>query len=112
MRDDRERLRDIREAIERIEKYVARGREAFEEDELVQNWIVHHLQVLGEAVRHLSAPLKERHPEIPWARIVGMRNILVHDYFAIDQDAVWNAVERDLPELTRHIEALLRELAD
>ena len=54
MRDDRERLLDIVEAIERIEKYASEGRAAFEENELIQTWIVHHLQLIGEAVRALS----------------------------------------------------------
>ncbi len=50
MRDDRERLLDILEAIERIEKYTARGRSVFDEDELIQTWVLHHLQIIGEAV--------------------------------------------------------------
>ena len=110
MRDDRERLLDIQEAIQRIGKYAKKGRAAFEQDELVQNWIVHHLQLIGEAVRHLPTSLKERHPEIPWSRIIGMRNILVHDYFAIDLEAVWQVVERDLPALTRQVSALLKHV--
>ena len=57
MRDDRERLRDILEAIERIEKYAARGRSVFDEDELIQTWVVHHLQIIGEAVRALAMKL-------------------------------------------------------
>ena len=108
MRDDRERLRDIQEAIGRIEQQAVKGRTAFENDELIQTWIVHHLQIIGEAVRQLSPTLKANHPEIPWSRIIGMRNILVHDYFAIDAEAVWQAVERDLPELKRNVDALLR----
>lgn len=110
MRDDRERLRDIQEAIERIERHTASGRTAFQQDELIQNWVVHHLEVLGEAVRHLSGHLKERHPEIPWLQIVGMRNILAHNYFAIDHDAVWQVVEGDLPRLKRSVQTLLQEL--
>jgi uncharacterized protein with HEPN domain len=110
MRDDRERLRDIQEAISRIDKHAARGRGAFERDELIQNWIVHHLQLIGEATRHLSSELKDRHPEVPWAHIIGMRNILVHDYFAIDLEAVWQAVAVDLPELKRKVDALLKML--
>jgi len=110
MRDDRERLLDILEAIERIEKYAAQGQETFERDELVQTWIVHHLQIIGEASRTLSADLKDQHPEVPWSKIIGMRNILVHDYFGIDVDVVWSVVERDLPDLKRQIEARLQEL--
>jgi len=110
MRDDHERLLDIREAIERIEKYAGQGRETFEHDELVQTWIVHHLQIIGEASRTLSSDLRDQHPEVPWSKIIGMRNILVHDYFGIDVDVVWSVVEHDLPDLVHHIEAILQEL--
>lgn len=88
MRDDRERLLDIREAIERVERYTTAGRATFDQSELVQNWVVHHLQVIGEACRSLSSELRDRHPEVPWSQIVGMRHIHVHNYFEIDTDLV------------------------
>ena len=109
MRPDRERLLDVTEAISRIERYAARGREAFEQDELIQTWIVHHVQVIGEACRGLSDPFKAEHPEVPWSDIVGMRNILVHRYFGIDRDALWAVVQRDLPDLKEKIGAVLRD---
>ena len=112
MRGDRERLLDIQEAIQRIEKYVAQGREAFDRDELIQNWFVRHLQIIGEAVRAIPAEFKDRYPEIPWSQIMGMRNILVHDYFGIDREVVWSAVERDLPDLKRKIETILKKLPE
>ena len=107
MRDDRERLLDIREAIDRIEKYTVRGRTAFESDELLQTWVLHHLQVIGEASRGLSVGFKEQHPEVSWSKIIGMRNILIHDYFGIDADVVWSVVERELPALRRQVDAIL-----
>jgi uncharacterized protein with HEPN domain len=109
MRDDRERLLDILEATERIEKYTSHGSEAFERDELIQTWVVHHLQIIGEASRALSAGLRDSHPEIPWSQIIGMRNILVHHYFGVDVAVVWAAVENDLPALKRQIQTLLSE---
>jgi uncharacterized protein with HEPN domain len=110
MRDDRERLLDILEAISRIERYAARGRTAFEQDELIQNWVVSHIQIVGEACRAISAELREQHPEAPWRAIIGMRNILVHRYFGIDVQAVWVAVERDLPALKQVVTAMVEEL--
>ena len=110
MRDDYERLRDIIEAIEHIEKYAAKGPSAFRGDELIQSWFLRHLQVIGEAARSLSATVKNRHPEIPWPKIIGMRHILVHDYFDIDLPLVWNVVERELPELKKQVTAILNEL--
>jgi uncharacterized protein with HEPN domain len=109
MRDDRERLADVLEAITRIEKYAVQGRAAFEGDELLQNWIVRHLQILGEACRGLSSRFCDEHPEIPWSKIIGMRHILVHDYFGIDVDVVWRAVEHDLPTLKRQVQILLKD---
>jgi len=110
MRDDRERLLDIQQAIERIERYAVRGRTAFERDELIQNWMVSHLQVIGEASRAISAELRAQYPQVPWRAIIGMRNILVHHYFGIDLDIVWNAVEHNLPDLKRAVAVMLDEL--
>jgi len=112
VRDDSERLLDIREGIEKIEKYAMRGRPAFEQDELVQTWIIHHLEIMGEAVRFLSPQLRERHPSAPWAKIIGMRNILIHHYFGIDAEAVWSVVEYDLPDLKRAVDDILKQLED
>ncbi|TKJ36969.1 MAG: nucleotidyltransferase [Planctomycetes bacterium B3_Pla] len=109
MRQDRERLLDIHDAITGIEKYAQRGRQEFEKEELIQTWIIHHLLILGEAASALSDTFKEQHAAIPWSKIVGMRNILVHDYFEIDVDIVWSVVESDLPQLKRFIEEVLRQ---
>jgi uncharacterized protein with HEPN domain len=107
VRGDAERLRDIAEAIERIEKYAVQGREAFESDELIQTWYVHNIEIIGEAARALSPELRVRHPDVPWAAISAMRNVLVHEYFHIDLEEVWSAVERDLPQLKERVEEIL-----
>jgi uncharacterized protein with HEPN domain len=112
MRSERERLLDILEAIERIEKYAAKGRGAFVDDELIQNWIVHHITIIGEACRSLPADFQARYANVPWADIIGMRNILVHHYFGIDEDAVWSVVKKDIPELKFNIETILKSLKD
>jgi uncharacterized protein with HEPN domain len=109
MRDDRERLLDILEAIERIEKYTAQGRDVFDEDELIQTWVLHHLQIIGEAVRALSPTTTSNAEDLEWSKIIGMRNILVHNYFSIDKDIVWAVIENDLHVLKSKIQAFLDE---
>jgi len=110
MRDPKERLRDILDAIANIERYAARGRETFEQEELIQTWFSYHIQLIGEAAARLGKAFHESHPEIPWAQIVAMRNVLVHEYFGVDLQEVWRTVERDLPVLRRQVEALLQRL--
>ncbi|MEJ5349028.1 MAG: DUF86 domain-containing protein [Desulfosoma sp.] len=112
MRDPKERLRDILDAIARIERYASRGREAFEQDELIQVWIFHHIQIIGEAAANLGRTFHEAHPEVPWSQIVAMRNVLVHEYFGVDLGEVWKTVERDLPAFKGAVEALLRQLEE
>jgi uncharacterized protein with HEPN domain len=98
------------EAIDRIERYAARGRDVFDRDELIQTWFIRHLQILGEAARALPDEVRQKASDIEWKKIMGMRHVLVHDYFGIDRDIVWNAVENDLPPLKVSLMKLEGEL--
>lgn len=111
MRDPSARLRDILDAITAIQRYEVRGRSAFDNEELIQTWMVHHLQIIGEAAGRLGSGFHLAHPQLPWPAIVAMRNVLVHDYFGIDLEEVWRTVERDLPTLKESVESLLDELS-
>jgi len=110
VRNDRERLLDVLEAIERIEKYAQRGKQEFENDELIQTWIVHHLQGIGEACRSLAAETRDRHPEVVGSQIIGMRHILVHNYFGIDHEVVWSVVENNLAGFKSQIEHMIESI--
>lgn len=112
MRTDRERLRDALEAIDRCLAQASRGRAAFDAEPLVQVWMVHHLEILGEACRGITNDARSMSPDVPWAAIVGMRNVLVHDYFGIDLQEVWTTVERDLPTLRAQLERVGRLIGD
>ena len=106
----RERLQDVLEAIEKIERHTPEGRRRFDEDELIQVWMVHHLQIIGEAVRLLDPAFRQRQPQVPWREIAGMRNILVHDYGRVNLNIVWETVATQVPKLKREVEALLSQL--
>ncbi len=107
MRDISERLRDIKEAIKQITKYTDLGRQAFDQDELVRIWVIHHLEIIGEAARSIPQEFKKKHQEVPWQQISKMRNVLIHIYFGVDTDIIWAVVEQDLPTLKTSINALL-----
>jgi uncharacterized protein with HEPN domain len=110
MRDDRGKLLDILEAIDKIQGKLPGDREIFLGDEMLQVWIVHHIEIIGEAASQLSKELRDRYPAIPWADIVSMRNLLIHQYFGIDHDQVWDTVLIDLPGLRKDILEILTDL--
>jgi uncharacterized protein with HEPN domain len=110
MRNLHDRLQDILDAIAQIETEQAKGKAAFEASPLVQVWMVHHLLIIGEAVRSVDPAVRQRYPAIPWREIAGMRNILVHDYFRINQSIVWETIENHLPSLKAEVKVILKEL--
>ena len=110
MRDLRNRLQDILDAIAQIEVEQRKGKAAFEGSPLIQVWMVHHLMIIGEAVRSIDPAVRQRYPTIPWRQVAGMRNILVHDYFRINEALVWETVDKDVPALKTEIERILTEL--
>ncbi|GAB4575702.1 MAG: hypothetical protein Kow0077_28530 [Anaerolineae bacterium] len=79
-------------------------------DEVLLRALLHALIVIGEAANHIPPDIQERAPAIPWADIVGIRNIIVHGYFAINMPIVWDVIHREIPAMRRHLEALLRDL--
>ena len=109
MRDDRLWLLDMLEAIEKIEKYAAKGRQAFNEEELIQVWIIYYIQVIGEAANQLSPFLRQSYSEIPWSNVTAMRNVLVHHYFGLDLDEIWDTVCIDLHALKAMIKKIIAE---
>jgi uncharacterized protein with HEPN domain len=110
VKDPAERLHDILEAIAAIERHLDGDKTAFEHDELRQAWFLRHLQIIGEAARALPSEVRNLAPAIPWPKIIGMRNVLVHGYFDIDTDIVWQAVTRDLPVLKPAVVSLLERV--
>ena len=110
MKDPRERLRDILEAIAAIERHLDRDKAAFERDELLQTRFLRRLQIIGEGARALPEGVRALARAFPWPKIIGMRNVLVHGYFEIDADIVWDAAHRDVPSMRSAVQRLLQEL--
>jgi uncharacterized protein with HEPN domain len=92
-----------------VGKARGRSRTEYDGDENLRLALAHLVQVIGEAARRVSRPVREHHAEIPWDDIVGMRSKIVHDYMNVDEDVVWEVVTEDLPPL---IAALERIVAD
>ena len=101
-------LLDMLLAARRIQKY-AHGYdfERFEDDEVLQDAIMRRIQIIGEAARKVSPEFKEAHPEILWTDIIGMRHRLIHEYFQIIPEKVWETVVEDIPTLVSQIEPLV-----
>jgi uncharacterized protein with HEPN domain len=79
----------------------------FDNDEPLRLALTHLLQTIGEAGRRVSQPFRDSHPEIAWKQIVGMRMKIVHDYFDVNEDAVWDTVNHDLPSLIAQLETIV-----
>jgi uncharacterized protein with HEPN domain len=106
MRSDQDRLADILDAIAKIQERTSAGEDAFRHDEMLQVWVIHHLQVIGEAARGLSREFRDLNPTVRWAQLVALRNILVHEYFGLNLKQVWMMVCKELPELSAQIQQI------
>lgn len=112
MRSERERVQDVLEAIANIRERLPQTAEQFAQDELIQVWIIHHLWIIGEASSHLTQDLRGRHPEPPWSDIIGMRHILIHQYFRRNLQTIWRTAVTDLPLLQEIMEAELAQMPE
>ncbi|GAB4353619.1 MAG: DUF86 domain-containing protein [Candidatus Abyssubacteria bacterium] len=101
-------LLDILIAARHANEFMAGlSREEFDRSRLHQDAVVKELEIIGEATRKLSRTFKKQHSEIPWHDLTAMRNRLIHEYFRIDVDEVWEIVTHNIPELIRKIEPLV-----
>lgn len=111
MRREARRLRDILEACEAIEGFLEGvDEERFRGDDLLRSGVLLKLLIIGEAANQLGKPFHDEHPEIPWADIVGLRNILIHAYFRVDWSIVWTTAANEVPALRDQIGRLLDKM--
>ncbi|MGH2496829.1 MAG: HepT-like ribonuclease domain-containing protein [Ktedonobacteraceae bacterium] len=109
MRNTTEYLRVIQEAVSRILKYASKGQGLFDQDELVQTWIIHHFEIIGEAINSLPQMFRSLHPEIQWKKYIDMRDALTYHYYEVNQDRIWAMVENDILSLKASVDAILAE---
>jgi len=102
-------LEHIHERLQRIEACAREGREAYEASHVLQDAIIRNVEVIGEAVKRLSPALLQQYPEVPWRRIAGFRDVLIHNYMGVDLDEVWNVIEKDLPRVKETVQAMQEE---
>ena len=109
-RDFKVFLKDILQAIERIEEYAEDlSFEDFYKNQLVQDGVVRNLEIIGEAVKHLPKDVQKKYPRVEWKKIAGLRDILIHAYFGVDCDIVWDVVINKIPELKEQISLILKK---
>ncbi|AKG92151.1 hypothetical protein GAH_00502 [Geoglobus ahangari] len=112
-RDYRLFLKDIIEAMEAIESFVGdMGYEGFVKNDLVRSAVVRKLEIIGEAAKNIPDDIRERYPLLPWKRMAGMRDRLIHAYFGVDYKLVWDAIKYEIPRLKPEIIKILEELDD
>ncbi len=100
-------VEDLLEALQKIALYTAgMDEEEFREDPKSIDAVVRNLEILGEATRQLPEEFTARHPDIPWRQIAGLRNRIVHEYFAVDLEIVWQVIRYDLPQLEAQLQRL------
>ena len=103
-------LHDMLEAISRISKYCEKfSYEDFLQDTMAQDAVVRNLEIIGEAVKNLHETFKQEHADVPWKSIAGIRDRLIHDYFGVNWDIVWNVVENDIPDLLNKVKSILEK---
>jgi len=107
MRTDRQRLQDILQSIEKVERFTAEGVDTFYSNDMVQSAVIYQIRIIGEAAYKTSGGLKSQHGEVPWSDIEGTRRILAHDYFRVDLDIVWSIINDHLPSFKNQVEGIL-----
>jgi len=104
-------LRDMLEAAQKVIRYTGeREMPAFVADEMAYDATLRNLEVLGEAAKSIPEEIRQRHPEVDWRGVAGLRDILAHAYFALDNETLWKIVQGDVPRLLDLLREVERKL--
>ena len=104
-------LEDILEAVEKIQRYIkGLAYDTFVKNDMAVDAVIRNLEIIGEAAKNLPEDVKGRYPDIPWKRMIGLRNIAVHEYFGVDLSIIWEVITKNLPETKAKIVEVLKNL--
>jgi len=107
-RTDKDFLNHIAEAVRRTISYTEKMTyDEFLEDIKTQDAVIRNIEIIGEATKNLSGDMRDNYPEIPWKGLAGMRDKLIHQYFGVNFDIVWNVAKEELPEILLQIKAII-----
>lgn len=109
MKSDEVYLRHILDAIEKIESYTSIGRDTFMSASHWQDAVIRQLEIIGEATKRVSKDLRSQYGQVPWRRIAGLRDVLIHDYMGVDIEAVWEITQSSLQVLKGHVQVILTD---
>jgi len=111
MRTDKAYLQDISNAINSIESFLeGKDREEFFKSDLLQSAVMRKLEIIGEATKNLNKELKSKYKNVPWKSAAGMRNFLIHRYFGVNVERVWETVKKSLPQFKQQVSGILNEM--
>lgn len=102
-------LRHILDAVNKVERYTAVGRDRFLAETHWHDAVIRQLEIVGEATKRLSPELRARFPDVPWRRLAGLRDVLVHNCMGVGLDAVWEITQTRIPDLRQQVMAILTE---